>query len=648
MAEDGVERKLTTILAADVVGYSNLMAADEAGTLAQLKAHRKELIEPKTAEHRGRVVKLMGDGTLMEFSSVVDAVNFAVDVQRAMAVRNADVPDGQRVSYRIGINIGDIIVEGDDIYGDGVNVAARLEALAEPGGICVSRPVHTQVEGKVDLAFEDLGERKIKNIPRSVQVYRVQFDAPEARRTSASAPVQTQSSRWILIAGGLVAFVIVTGVAIWQRPWEPREGPTSETSTPLSEKPSIAVLPFDDYGGDATTERLAKGVTEDIITDLARFPEFGVIARNSTEVYADKAVDPREVGKALGVGYVLEGSIQRDGDRLRITAQLIDADDGSHLWSERWDRAAEDIFAVQTEIAETVANRLGGGAGVIQQAGRTEARRKRPENLDAYELYLLGTEKLEKVTREDIEESIRLLNRAVELDPGLARAWVELYNAHSTSRYYGVDKDAAMAAAITAAEKAIELDPSDPEAHTVYAQSLGDRGDLVGAKAAFETALRMAPNAFEILAFYASWASGFGESERGAAMAERAVELNPDFPSWAASPFAWAFFSAGRYDDAVDMLDRLSPERYSTWRWAVRAGSLAALERTEEAAEAVRMALEFYPELTIEGLVSDLALADIERDRWIETMRLAGFPPCVPIEDRADLSPEAVLTECEL
>ncbi|MDX1401284.1 MAG: adenylate/guanylate cyclase domain-containing protein, partial [Kiloniellales bacterium] len=624
-----MERRLAAILAADVVGYARLMSDDETGTLERLKALRRELVQPGIAEHKGRVVKLMGDGILAEFPSVVEAIQCAVRIQQAMRERETDLPDEQRIKLRIGVNLGDIILEGSDIYGEGVNVAARLETLADPGGICVSQSVNDQVEGKVEWTFESLGPQAVKNIPKPVQAFRVLFETPPRRaRTSVATARRTPVKLWAL-AGVLGTLVILAGAVLWQSPWSPqqRPSPTSGTSSSLSEKPRVAVLPFDDYGGDPSTSRLAKGLTEDIITDLARFPEFSVIARNSTEIYENKAADLLEVGAALSVDFVLEGAIQRDGDHLRISAQLIDVASGSQFWSERWDRPAEGLFVIQSEIAEAVANRLGGGAGLIQQAGRAEAKRKLPESLDAYELYLLGTESLEKVSREGIEEAIGLLTRAVEIDPGLARAWVELYHAHNLSRYFGTDKSTALDAAAAAA-KAIELDPSDAEAHAAQAMALADKGEFARAKAEFETALRMAPNAFEILAFYSSWAGSLGEPERGAELAERAVQLNPSFPDWAASPFAWAFFTVGRYEDAVQMLDRLPPESYTSWRWAVRAGSLAALGRSDDAAKTVGHGLEYFPDLTIEGLISNLGLTDIERGRWVETMRLAGFPAC--------------------
>ncbi len=345
MSEEGVERRLTTILAADVVGYSRLMATDDAGTLTSLKALRRELFEPKTAEYHGRVVKLMGDGTLMEFGSVVDAVTFAVDVQRAMALRNTDVPEDQRITYRIGINIGDIIVEDEDIYGDGVNVAARLEGLAEPGGICVSRTVFNHVQGKVDLGFEDLGEREVKNIPKPVQVFKVLLDSPTTKHTAVAVAKARRSLRWPLVAGGLIVSVIVAGLALWQRPWEPREEPASEANMafPLPDKPSIAVLPFNNMSDDASQEYFADGMTEDLITDLSKISGLFVISRNSAFTYKGKVVKVRQVAEELGVRYVLEGSVRRAGDEVRINAQLIDATTGGHLWAERFDGTLADV-----------------------------------------------------------------------------------------------------------------------------------------------------------------------------------------------------------------------------------------------------------------------------------------------------------------
>lgn len=538
------------------------------------------------------------------------------------------------------------------------------------GGTIVSDAAVNSRINAARKAFGDDGKRQavIKTYPKRGFRFVAEFetDVPTAGTASGDGsaegwaqedastvlppteqPAPRASRGWIGLLA-LFAVVILGGAILWHRSETTVTAPqiAEDTNTPMSERPRIAVLPFDDFSGEASTSRLAWGITEDIITDLARFPEFGVIARNSAAVYAGKPTDMRQIGSDLDVDYVLEGSIQKDAQTIRITAQLIKTYDGTHIWTDRWDRPAEDLFAIQSEISTTVANRLGGGAGIIQEAGRAKARRKQPEHLDAYELYLLGTERLEELTKESIQEAIALLERAVEIEPSLARAWVELYHAHNLSRYYGMDKETALEAAFSAATKAVELDPSDAEAHSAQAMALADKGDFSGAKSEFEKSLSLAPNSFEILAFYASWAGSLGEPELGAELAERAVSLNPAFPDWAASPFSWAFFTVGRYEDAIEMLDRLSPEAYSSWRWAVKAGSQAALGRSEEAAETVRQALQFFPDLTIEGLIDNIGLTDVEMDRWIETMRVAGFPACAPAEERGEIGSQYRLSEC--
>src|SRR5437588_3182117 len=307
MAEDRVERRLAAILAADVAGYSRLMGADEEGTLAALKAHRRAVLDPKITEHRGRIVKTTGDGLLVEFASVVDAVRCAVDMQRQMAERNAGVAAEQRIEFRIGLNVGDIIIDDKDIYGDGVNIAARLEGLAEPGGICVSRVVRDQVRDKLDFAFEDMGEQQVKNIARPVRVYRVRATASERPNTTA-VPALT-----------------------------------------LPDKPSVAVLPFTNMCADPEQEFFADGITEDVITALSRYPSLFVIARNSCFTYKGRAVDLKQMGRELGVRYVLEGSLRRAGNRIRVTAQLVEAETVKHVWADRYDREVADIFALQDE-----------------------------------------------------------------------------------------------------------------------------------------------------------------------------------------------------------------------------------------------------------------------------------------------------------
>lgn len=339
--------------------------------------------------------------------------------------------------------------------------------------------------------------------------------------------------------------------------------------------------------------------------------------------------------------------VQRQGDRVRIAAQLIDAKTGNHLWSERWDRPTEDVFAVQTEIAEQVTNRLGGGVGLIQEAGRAAAKRKRPENLNAYDYYLLGTEKIEKLTKADEEAAITFLNRAVELDPGLARAWVELYHAHALLAVFGVNPESNFKAAAEVAERAVRLDPSDAEAHAVFGMSLADQGDIAHAKAEMDTALRLASGSSEILTFYSGFAAHFGEPERGAQMVDQVIRLDPNYPMWTSNFFSNAYFMAGRYEDALKMLERMTPDNYQKWNWVVRSSSLAALGRTDEANASVVETLEQHPDLTVESMINESGLSTMERSRFIETMPLAGFPPCAKPEVLAKLAKPVRLPECE-
>jgi adenylate cyclase len=364
------DRKLAAILAADVVGYSLLVGADEAGTLARVKAHRVDLLEPLIAEYRGRLVRLTGDGTLVEFESSVDAVECAVAIQSGMAEREPAVPEERRIRYRIGINIGDIIHEDGDIFGDGVNIAARLEGLAERGGICIARNVYNQVKSKLDVAFEPAGEHKVKNIAEPITVYRVRHGAGAANFLSGG---RRYLRRRVAIAATVVISLAADAAGSWHALWRPAQDvpafavahPEAKPALPLPDKPSIAVLAFANLSGDPKQERLAGGLTEDVITDLSRFCELFVIARNSTEVYKGKAVDVRQVARELGVQYVLQGSLQADGDRVRITAQLINGATGNQVWVERYDRPLDDVFVVQDDVTQRIAGSISGYHGAV-------------------------------------------------------------------------------------------------------------------------------------------------------------------------------------------------------------------------------------------------------------------------------------------
>ncbi|MDH3234913.1 MAG: tetratricopeptide repeat protein [Alphaproteobacteria bacterium] len=632
MERQDVERKLTTILSADVVGYSRLMGKDEAGTLAALKAHRKELLEPKAAQYHGRTVKLMGDGALMEFGSVVDAVLFAIEVQCAMRGRNAGVPEERRIVYRIGINIGDIIVEGDDIYGEGVNVAARLEGLAEPGGVCVSRTVINHIKGKVDRDFEDLGEREVKNIAEPVRVYRAMLDDKAMALVTpvSREPAKPESRRWSIAGAAGVVLILVIGGAFWWRPWAPNIAPASleRMAYPLPDKPSIAVLPFDNLSGDPKQGYLVDGLTESIITELSRFRGLFVIARNSVFTYKGKPVKVQQVAEDLGVRYVLEGSMQRSNDRVRITTQLIDATTGEHLWAERYDRDMSDIFAIQDEVTETIVARLGGYEGEIAQARTKHARRRDPASLSAYETFLLGIAHKIRFTKEDNAIAQELLKRAIELDPQLARAYVGLAWTHILGYWYGwsdAPPDQAFERAFELAQKALALDDSDASAHWIMATVHLSKQRFEQGSAEFERALALNPNDADILADW-GWALYVqSKAEEAIEPIERAMRLNPhhlDYYTW---NLGAAQYTAQRYEEAISAFKaakQLTP-RYRLFL----AASYAQLGRLEEARAEVDQALDLDPDATV-GSISSMQPyqnpADLEHFR--DGMRKAGLP----------------------
>ena len=608
------ERRLAAIMAADIVGYSRLIEADEAGTLAAIKSLRAQAIDPLVAEHKGRIVKLMGDGAIIEFASVVDAVACAVAIQKAVADRQADVPPARAIVFRIGVNLGDVVVEGDDLLGDGVNVAARLEQLCDPGGVLVSGTAYDHMQGKLGLPLDFAGEQQVKNISRPVPAYRVRMDGGRRRLAFDKRRLR----RLVPKAAALFVGLLLAAIGVW---WF-MPGDSARA------KPSIAVLPFDNLGGDEVTGRLADGITEDIITDLARFREFEVIARNSIEAYKGKPVDIKDVGRELNVRYVLEGSIQRQGDHFRITGQLIDAASGAHVWSERWDRQAADVFEVQAELSQQVAGKLSGIAGTIIAADREAARRKPPSDLNAYDLFALASEAKQKESRESIEECVRLLKSSLEIDPNFARAWTLLGSCYAVSIRWADNWDEANGLYQGAMRRAVELDPLDADAHAGLAFAAGFGGDLKQAEVEFEKALNLNPNSADVLTRYAYWASAFGKAEEGAEMAERAVRLDPNAPPWALRMQSGALFMGGRREEAVRIRQRIPKEMFSDGDYIELADFLVALDRTDEAKAVVAEGLAAYPAISIESWTGDPGWSGEERRNTIELMRKAGFPAC--------------------
>jgi adenylate cyclase len=544
MVEERVERRLTAILAADVAGYSRLMGADEEGTLAALKTLRREVADPKIKEHRGRIVNTTGDGLLSEFGSVVDAVRCAVEVQREMAARNAGVNANRRIDFRIGINLSDIIVDDNDIFGDGVNIAARLEALAEPGGICVSRMVRDQVRDKLAIAFEDMGEQQVKNIARPVRAYRAVL-AERAERPS-----------------------ILSDTAA------PR---------PLPDRPSIAVLPFNNGSGDPEQEYFVDGITEDIITALSKWRWFLVIARNSTFAYKGKSVELKEVGRDLGVRYVLEGSMRRAGQRVRISSQLIDIATGTHLWAERYDRDLTDIFAVQDDITSRVVS------AIEPAMSRAESQRviaKRPEHMGAWDYCQRGFWHVHKGTRGDGKTAYGLFERALALDPNLADAHLGLARALIVQWNYGSVEDFApfVRLARESALRAAALDRENPQVQYVLAQTSLWAGDVPAAIERASHAIALNEN-FALGHFYLGIALSLdGRHEEALKAIETGWRLSPRDPrasTWLANK-ARVLYHLARYEQAIETAlsaRRIQPHAYGL---LVLVASYAQLGRNEE------------------------------------------------------------------
>jgi TolB-like protein/class 3 adenylate cyclase/cytochrome c-type biogenesis protein CcmH/NrfG len=590
------ERKLAAILAADVVGYSRLVGADETGTIARLKALRKEFIEPLIAEYHGRVVKLMGDGALVEFASAVDAVECAVAIQQGVAEREASEPEERCIQFRVGINLGDVIIEGDDIYGDGVNIAARMEGLAEPGGICVARNVHNQVKAKLALAFEPMGQHRVKNIAEPVEVWRVLLDGSvpkpklKARRL---APVA--------IAAGVAGLLALGAGGAWL--WQQSRAAVQTTATDpvlaMPSGPSIAVLPFTNLTGDPAQEYFVDGVTEDIITELSKFQAFRVIARNSTFRYKGQAVDVRQVGKELGARYVVEGSVRRSPERIRVSVQLLDATDGEHVWGETYDRAltAEDVFAIQDELTRAVATTIADEHGVLSRTISERARRKRTEELSSYECVLRLHEYNRVLTPETHLAALTCLRRTVEVDPNYGDAWAALAEIYVDSYGNGFNPvDNALDKALDAAERALAIDPRNQQGQYGLAYAYFARRELESFMVNIEKVVRLNPNNGYYLGA-AGWTIALsGQCDRGRELFDKAVKLNPYHPGWMLYPFIVCHYWADEYELALAEAHNLGlPDFF--WTPMMFAAIYGQMGRTKEAQEALADALKLNPDL---------------------------------------------------
>jgi len=588
MSEARVERRLAAILAVDVAGYSRLIGADEEGTHERLKAHFAELVHPNVAEHRGRVVKNTGDGLLSEFPSVVDAVRCAVEVQREMIARNAATPAERRIEFRMGINLGDIIIEHGDIFGDGVNIAARLEALAAPGGICLSAAAHEQVRDRLDLAFDDLGEQQVKNITRPVRTYAIALAISSRAALGAASPL------------------------------------------PLPDKPSLAVLPFQNMTGDAEQEYFVDGMVEEITTAIARLPWLFVIARNSAFTYKGKPVDVKQVAQELGVRYVLEGGVRKAGNRVRITGQLIDTTTGAHIWADRFDGALDDIFDLQDQVASNVAGAI---EPKLRQSEIERASRKPTANLTAYDLYLRALAQSYRYTEEGVAEAVVLARQALAIDPSYAPAAALVGRCRARQRMQGWGALSAndIGDACRLARQALEAERDDAETISQAAYTLFFlAGEAAMAAAAFDRALALNPNAAHAWLYRGSLHALRNQPEGAIEAIERAHRLSPFDPYiflYAVS-IAIAHLVARRFEQAIEWADRAlheQPRLVSAMR--VKVAANAHLGRLDEAHAELSRMLAIDPKLTIAGFreYAHFFAAEV-LELYVAGLRLAGLP----------------------
>ena len=581
-----MEYKLAAVLASDMVGYSRLMEADEQGTLARLRTHRIELIDPAIAKNQGRIIKTTGDGMLVEFQSVADAVRCAAEIQERMRRRNADVPENRRIQFRIGINLGDIIFDEGDIYGDGVNVAVRLEQLAEVGGICVTQAVYDQVSDRIDVAFEDLGEKALKNISRPVRVWRAVVDAPKKPATAEAPPARAVA------------------------------------------KPSIAVLPFTNMSGDPAQEFFVDGLTEDIITELSRRHELFVISRNSSFVYKGQSVNIREVAEKLGAQFLIEGSVRKAGDRLRVTVQLIDTATDTHIWAEKYDRKLDDVFAIQDEVTSAIVATL---PGRVEAAQQDRLVRKTPASLAAYECVLAAKVRHHRSSRDENMEAQRLIDRALELDPDYAHAHAWRGCILGQAWVYGwcADKDATFDEIVGELERALALDDNDADVHRILSAINVNRNDLTKARYHQERALVLNPNYDLVVVQHGELLTWLGRPEEGIDWIRKAMRLNPHHPERFWSHLGKAHFAARQYGEAIEAFMHLSAMDAVQHAFVAAAYGWLGDETAAAAHVAAIRALD--PAFAFESLAATLHYArDEDTQHLRDGLMRAGIPVAQP------------------
>ena len=605
MAEERVKRRLAAILVADMVGYSRLMEADEHGTIARQKAHLSELIDPTIAEHHGRIVKLMGDGALVEFASVVDAVECAVAIQRAMVEREGEVPDDRRIQYRVGINLGDIVIDEGDIFGDGVNIAARLQEIAEPGGVCVSGTGYDQLKQKVDVGYEYLGEKRLKNITEPVRVYRIVTGAASAK------PRRHPRNWWATKAAAAVAaaLLVVAGVGSWQAGWLADSGVMSLEAAArirpsLPSGPSIAVMPFANLSDDPAQDYFSDGLTEDVISALGRFSNLTVLANNATRRFKGDTRASAAIGRELGVGYLLEGSVRRAGNQIRVSVQLIDATTDQHLWANRYDNEFEDLFSVQDDITRKVVGAL---AVELTRLESERAADKPPQNLEAYDLVLRGRSLLRRQERSANFQAQELFERAIAIDPSYAAAYAGLGRAHTWAVGFGytefVVKSIERAEAL--ARQGLALDSNSVRSRELLAVVYMYKGEFELAVDQIRRVLAINPSDAESYKVYGTVMLFAGHEQKAIEWFEAALRLDPNMDVTKMAELAIAYYLSGRYEDAITAANRSvreAPELFLGY--VVLAAAHAEVGRIDQAVKAAQMLLRVRPFFTIDWVTT--------------------------------------------
>jgi adenylate cyclase len=591
-----IERKLTTILAADVVSFSKMMGEDEVSTLNDLKSCR-EIIDASIHEHHGRIFGSAGDSVIAEFGSPVQAVFCALEFLKLIGERNAHLADHPAMQFRVGINIGDVIIDNENLYGDGVNVAARLESIANPGNICISRKVFDEVKRKIDVIFVEGGQQHLKNIDEPVSVYHIEAAVPSIGGKERATPGSTQAS-----------------------------GTKSKTGATTGgfDKPSIAVLPFTNLSTDPEQGFFADGITEDIITALSRFPTLVVIARNSSFMYKDKSVNVTQVGQELGARYVVEGSVRKAGNRIRVTVQMIEASTGEHIWAERYDRELHDIFELQDELSQSIVATL---PGRLESAEMQHLIQKPPEDMAAYDYLLAAKIHHHKFTKKDNSKAMELLNKAIELDPRFApaHAWKACVMGQAIVRGYSENRDNMSREALKAVETAYKLDENDVEANRILCEVAMHNRDWSKAKLHQDRALRLNPNDPRLVAQRGELLTWLGQAEEGLSMIEKAMRLDPYDAQARAHLRGRALFVLRRYDAAIEAYKMKTSPRAD--HIADLAACYAQLGNETEARAQIEAALKLNPALTISSYLGDLLYCvDTDRQHHIEALRKAGLP----------------------